>query len=86
MVADMVPVTALSVPVLALGFALGVHVTVAGVLTFLLVAGLHGLAFTGFHYLPDCGGDRLPGGRRRDVAAVSFTLAFTARGGRMSRR
>lgn len=52
MVADLVLVIALSVPVLALGFALGVRFAtgVAGVVAFLLLAGFWGLAFTGFPY------------------------------------
>ncbi len=52
MVADFALVIALSVPVLALGFVLGVsfETGVAGVLAFLLLAGLWGLAFTGFPY------------------------------------
>jgi ABC-2 type transport system permease protein len=52
MVADLALVVALSVPVLVLGFVLGVQFVtgVAGVLVFLLLAGLWGLAFTGFPY------------------------------------
>lgn len=52
MVADFALVVALSVPVLILGFAIGVRFEtgVAGVLAFLLLAGLWGLAFTGFPY------------------------------------
>jgi len=52
MIADLALVMALSIPVLALGFALGVTFTtgIAGVFAFLLVAGLWGLAFTGFPY------------------------------------
>ena len=52
MVADLVLVVALCLPVLALGFALGVGFESGflGVLAFLLLAGLWGLAFTGFPY------------------------------------
>jgi ABC-2 type transport system permease protein len=52
MIADLVLVIALSVPVLALGFVLGVGFATGplGVLAFLLLAGLWGLAFTGFPY------------------------------------
>ncbi|QIN77385.1 ABC transporter permease [Rubrobacter marinus] len=52
MVADLVLVVALCLPVLALGFALGVGFETGplGVLAFLLLAGLWGLAFTGFPY------------------------------------
>lgn len=52
MIADLALVIALSIPVLALGFALGVRFSTGalGVLVFLLVAGLWGLAFTGFPY------------------------------------
>lgn len=52
MVADFALVIALSVPVLALGFVLGVsfETGIAGVLAFLLLAGAWGLAFTGFPY------------------------------------
>jgi len=52
MVADFVLVVALSIPVLILGFAVGVRFEtgIAGILVFLLLAGLWGLAFTGFPY------------------------------------
>ena len=52
MVADLVLVIALCLPVLALGFFLGVGFESGplGVLAFLLLAGLWGLAFTGFPY------------------------------------
>ena len=52
MVADLALVIALSVPVLALGFILGVGFATGplGVLAFLLLAGFWGLAFTGFPY------------------------------------
>ena len=53
MVADFALVVALCVPVVLLGFAVGVtfETGVLGVLAFLLLAGLWGLAFTGFPYL-----------------------------------
>jgi ABC-2 type transport system permease protein len=52
MLADLALVIALSVPVVLLGYALGVRFAtgVAGILLFLLLAGLWGLAFTGFPY------------------------------------
>jgi ABC-2 type transport system permease protein len=52
MVADLALVIALSLPVLVLGFVLGVGFVTGplGVLAFLLLAGLWGLAFTGFPY------------------------------------
>ena len=52
MVADFVLVAALAVPVLALGFALGVtfETGVLGVLAFILLASAWGLVFTGFPY------------------------------------
>jgi ABC-2 type transport system permease protein len=52
MVADLALVMVLSLPVLALGFAVGVRFETGllGVLVFLLLAGLWGLAFTGFPY------------------------------------
>lgn len=52
MVADLVLVLALSVPVLALGFAVGVRFEtgILGVLLFLALAGMWGLVFTGFPY------------------------------------
>ena len=52
MAADLVLVMALCVPVLALGFVLGVGFATGplGVLAFLLLSGLWGLAFTGFPY------------------------------------
>lgn len=52
MISDLALVIALSLPVLALGFVLGVGFVTGplGVLAFLLLAGLWGLAFTGFPY------------------------------------
>jgi ABC-2 type transport system permease protein len=52
MVADFALVIALSVPVLILGFAVGVRFEtgVLGVLAFLLLAGTWGLVYTGFPY------------------------------------
>jgi ABC-2 type transport system permease protein len=52
MVADLVLVLALSLPVLALGLAVGVRFEtgILGVLLFLALGGLWGLAFTGFPY------------------------------------
>lgn len=52
MVSDLVLVIALSIPVLLLGFAVGVGFETGflGVLVFLAIAGLWGLAFTGFPY------------------------------------
>lgn len=52
MMADFVLVVALCLPVLALGFVLGVgfETGVLGFLAFLLLAGAWGLAFTGFPY------------------------------------
>lgn len=52
MVADLVLVMALTLPVLALGFAVGVtfETGILGVLLFIAMAGLWGLAFTGFPY------------------------------------
>jgi ABC-2 type transport system permease protein len=55
MLADLTLVIALSIPVLALGFILGVGFAtgplgVLGVLAFLAIAGTWGLAFTGFPY------------------------------------
>jgi ABC-2 type transport system permease protein len=52
MVADLALVIALSVPVLVLGFILGVGFATGplGVLAFLLLSGFWGLAFTGFPY------------------------------------
>lgn len=52
MVADLVLVLALCLPVLALGFILGIGFATGplGVLAFLLLSGLWGLAFTGFPY------------------------------------
>jgi ABC-2 type transport system permease protein len=52
MAADLVLVMALCVPVLVLGFILGVGFATGplGVLAFLLLSGLWGLAFTGFPY------------------------------------
>ncbi|MBA2278538.1 MAG: ABC transporter permease, partial [Chloroflexia bacterium] len=52
MVADLALVMALTIPVLALGFVVGVgfQTGVLGLLLFMLLAGLWGLAFTGFPY------------------------------------
>lgn len=52
MVADLVLVMALCVPVLLLGFLVGVEFVtgLAGILAFIAIAGLWGLAFTGFPY------------------------------------
>ena len=52
MLADLALVIALSIPVLALGFILGVGFSTGplGVLAFLAIAGMWGLAFTGFPY------------------------------------
>jgi ABC-2 type transport system permease protein len=52
MVADLVLVMALCLPVLLLGFILGIGFATGplGVLAFLLLSGLWGLAFTGFPY------------------------------------
>lgn len=52
MVADFTLVIALSIPVIILGAAVGVQFVtgIAGILVFLLLAGLWGLAFTGFPY------------------------------------
>lgn len=52
MVADLALVIALSIPVLIFGALIGVEFAtgIAGVLVFLLLAGLWGLAFTGFPY------------------------------------
>ncbi|WP_350269514.1 ABC transporter permease [Brevibacterium sp. CBA3109] len=52
MVADLVLVMALCVPVLILGFAVGVDFTtgIAGAIVFIAIAGLWGIAFTGFPY------------------------------------
>lgn len=52
MVADLALVVALCIPVLILGFALGVRFATGGlgILAFLAIAGLWGLAFTGFPY------------------------------------
>jgi ABC-2 type transport system permease protein len=52
MVADFVLVIALSIPVLLLGLAVGVDFVTGplGMLGFLLISGLWGLAFTGFPY------------------------------------
>lgn len=53
MLADLVLVIALSVPVLLMGFILGVGFAAGplGILAFLLLSGLWGLAFTGFPYM-----------------------------------
>jgi ABC-2 type transport system permease protein len=52
MVADFALVIGLSIPVLLLGLALGIEVAtgVAGLVVFLLLAGLWGVVFTGFPY------------------------------------
>jgi ABC-2 type transport system permease protein len=52
MAADFVVVCGLTIPVLILGFAVGVHFPtgLVGVLLFILMGGLWGLAFTGFPY------------------------------------
>lgn len=52
MIADFALVCTLCLPVVGLGFALGVRFEtgVVGVLAFILIAGLWGLAFTGFAY------------------------------------
>jgi ABC-2 type transport system permease protein len=52
MVADLALVMALALPVIALGFAVGVtfETGVLGVLLFIVLTGLWGLAFTGFPY------------------------------------
>ena len=52
MVADLALVMALTLPVLALGFAVGVRFEtgVLGLVLFIVLAGLWGLAFTGFPY------------------------------------
>ena len=52
MIADLALVTALALPVLALGFAVGVRFEtgVLGVLVFIVLTGLWGLVFTGFPY------------------------------------
>jgi ABC-2 type transport system permease protein len=52
MAADFLQIILLSIPVIALGMAVGVRFEtgVLGLLTFLLMAGFWGLAFTGFPY------------------------------------
>jgi ABC-2 type transport system permease protein len=52
MVADVTVVVALCVPVLAIGFGVGVHFRTGalGVVTFIAMSALWGLAFTGFPY------------------------------------
>jgi ABC-2 type transport system permease protein len=52
MIADFALVIALCIPVVLLGFAFGVRFEtgIAGILAFILIAGLWGLAFTGFPY------------------------------------
>ena len=52
MVADFTLVVALSIPVVVLGFAVGIRFAtgVGGVIVFVLLAGLWGLVFTGFPY------------------------------------
>jgi ABC-2 type transport system permease protein len=52
MTADLMLITALAIPVLLLGLVLGIHVATGllGLIPFVLIAGLWGLAFTGFPY------------------------------------
>ena len=52
MTADFALIVALAVPVLLLGLVLGIHVAtgIGGIVLFVLLAGLWGLAFTGFPY------------------------------------
>ena len=52
MIADLALVIALSIPVIILGTILGVEFVtgIPGILAFLALAGLWGLAFTGFPY------------------------------------
>lgn len=52
MTADLALITALAVPVVALGLILGIHAATGplGLLMFIVMAGLWGLAFTGFPY------------------------------------
>jgi ABC-2 type transport system permease protein len=52
MMADLVLITSLSIPVVIMGFIVGVRFETGalGVLIFILMAGLWGLAFTGFPY------------------------------------
>ena len=52
MTADLMLITALAVPVLVLGLLVGIHVATGliGLIPFVLIAGLWGLAFTGFPY------------------------------------
>lgn len=52
MTADLMLITALAVPVLVLGLIVGIHVATGliGLIPFVLIAGLWGLAFTGFPY------------------------------------
>jgi ABC-2 type transport system permease protein len=52
MIADFVLVIALSIPVVVLGYAVGVRFEtgIAGILVFLLLAGAWGVVFTGFPY------------------------------------
>ena len=52
MMADLFLITALSIPVVAMGFIVGVRFDTGapGVVLFILMAGLWGLAFTGFPY------------------------------------
>ncbi len=52
MMADLLLITALAVPVLVLGLILGIDVATGflGLLVFIAIAGLWGLAFTGFPY------------------------------------
>ena len=52
MTADLMLITALAVPVLVLGLLLGIEVAtgIGGIVVFVLLAGLWGLAFTGFPY------------------------------------
>ncbi len=69
MSADVVLIIALATPVALLGLAIGIHSATGllGVIAFVLMAGLWGLAFTGFPYSialenrqPDCGQQRVP--------------------------
>ena len=52
MTADLMLITSLAIPVLLLGLVLGIHVATGllGLIPFVLIAGLWGLAFTGFPY------------------------------------
>ena len=52
MVADFMLVCALTIPVVIIGLVIGVHFAtgIGGILVFILLAGIWGLAFTGFPY------------------------------------